>query len=192
MTDAAIQAHERRSQLSATADGQLAELIGLLSSRGEDALSLPCPGREKMGDGTVAACASHTADRYQRIAEFLWTAGQMKGASAPTVKGDHRMPRFPRPRGYGPSGYAESAYQHDTHDDGHTTQNVDLDSLLQRLTAGREALDALAELTDEQLDSVPPAGSFRFCDGQRTLEQVVAALLKHQGHQIDAVKAALA
>jgi hypothetical protein len=31
----------------------------------------------------------------------------------------------------------------------HTTQNVDLDSLLARLTAGREALAVLAELTDE-------------------------------------------
>jgi hypothetical protein len=49
----------------------------------------------------------------------------------------------------------------------------------------------MAELTDDQLDSVPPVGSFRFCDGQRTLEQVVASLLKHQGRQVDAMKAAV-
>ena len=32
----------------------------------------------------------------------------------------------------------------------------------------------------------------RFCDGQRALEQVVTSLIKHQSHQVDAVKAALA
>jgi hypothetical protein len=31
-----------------------------------------------------------------------------------------------------------------------------------------------SELTDSQLDQVPPKHSFRFCDGQRTLEQVLA------------------
>ncbi len=70
-------------------------------------------------------------------------------------------------------------------------ENVDLPGLLERLSAGRDALSLLAGLTDEQLDTVPSAGSFRFCDGQRTLEQVVTSLLKHQGHQIDAVKAAV-
>src|SRR6266567_4724713 len=109
MTDTEVHARERRSQLCDTADRQLAELICLLSSRGEEALSLPCPGREKMGDGTVAACASHTADRYQRIAEFLRTAAQMTRASAPAAKGGHRMPRLLRARGHGPRDHTESA-----------------------------------------------------------------------------------
>jgi hypothetical protein len=39
---------------------------------------------------------------------------------------------------------------------------------------------------------VPPTGSFKFCDGQRTVEQVVASLLIHQAHQLDAMKAAIA
>jgi hypothetical protein len=93
---------------------------------------------------------------------------------------------------HGPGDHAESGHEHDTHDGDYTAENVDLDSLLERLTASQNALAVLAELTDEQLDSVPPAGSFRFCDGQRTLQQVVNGLLKHQGHQIDAMKAAVA
>jgi hypothetical protein len=183
---------ERANQLHETADGQLTELTGVLSARGEDGLSLLCPGRENMGDGTVAACASHTAERYQLIAEFLRVPGQMAGAGTSSAKDGHQIPRFLRARGHRPGDHADSGHQEDTHDGDYTAENVDLDSLLERLTASRDALAVLAELTDEQLDSVPPAGSFRFCDGQRTLEQVAAALLKHQGHQIDAIKATVA
>jgi hypothetical protein len=63
--------------------------------------------------------------------------------------------------------------------------------VLERLSAGRDALSPLADLTDEQLDTAPPTGIFRFCDGKRTLEQVVTSLLVHQGHQIDAMRAAV-
>ena len=40
-------------------------------------------------------------------------------------------------------------------------------------------------------DAIPPKDSFRFCDGERTLEQVLVALLKHQGHQVDAIETAV-
>jgi hypothetical protein len=66
-----------------------------------------------------------------------------------------------------------------------------LDDLLQRLSAARDALGLLAELSDEQLDAVPPAGGMRFCDGRRTLEQIMSSLFKHQRHQVDALKRAL-
>ena len=42
------------------------------------------------------------------------------------------------------------------------------------------------------VDQVPPKDSFRFCDGQRTLEKVLAGLLKHQAHQLEALKTAVA
>jgi hypothetical protein len=32
----------------------------------------------------------------------------------------------------------------------------------------------------------------KFCDGQRTLEQILTSLLNHQSHQLDALRAALA
>jgi hypothetical protein len=50
---------ERGKQLQATADGQIAELIDLVSTVDEATLRLPCPGREKLGDGTVAASMRH-------------------------------------------------------------------------------------------------------------------------------------
>jgi hypothetical protein len=155
-------------------------------------LSLPCPGREKLGDGTVAALALHTADSYLRIAGFLQATGQMAGANAGARQGRHRIPRLLLARGHAPRGHAESGHDEGTHDGDYTADNVDLHGLLERLSAGRDALSLLADLTDERLDTVPPTGSFRFCDGQRTLEQVVASLLNHQGHQVGALRAAVA
>jgi len=64
--------------------------------------------------------------------------------------------------------------------------------LLDRLSAARDAFAPLANLTDEQLDTVPAASDMRFCDGQRTLEQIVTSLLNHQSHQVAALRAALA
>jgi hypothetical protein len=123
---------------------------------------LPCPARGKLGDGTVGATAAHTAGNYDRIAAFL-TA---------TVDGH--------------SGHPSSG-----HDREHRMENVELGGLLERLSAARDALAPLAELRDEQLDLVPPAGEMRFCDGRRTLEQILFSLLKHQRHQVDAVMAAV-
>lgn len=57
----------RATQLHATADGQIAELIGLISTVDEATMRLPCRGREKLGDGTIAASARHTADNYRRM-----------------------------------------------------------------------------------------------------------------------------
>jgi hypothetical protein len=149
---------ERGAQLLDTADRQISELIELLSTADDAALKLPCPGRGKLGDGTVGATASHTADRYHRIAEFL---------AAPV---DAR-------RGHVPGD--------------HGAEDLHLDDLLERLSAASDALGLLAELSDEQLDAVPPAGEMRFCDGRRTLEQILDSLFKHQRHQLDAVKRAV-
>src|SRR3954452_3817392 len=97
----------RGRRLLEAVDGQIAELTALFADRDESALTLACPGREKLGDGTVAACALHTAASYQRIGTFL----QGHGAGS---RGGH----------YGAT-------------------DVDLQSLLDRLTAGRSALDLL-------------------------------------------------
>jgi hypothetical protein len=178
---------ERGTQLRETAEGQINELTRLFSQRGEAALRLPCPGREKLGDGTVAALASHTADSYLRIAGFLQTTSQIPVAGQPR----HRIARLLRARSHTPPRHGESAHDDGMHDGDYATEHVDLAGLLERLSAGQDGLSLLADLTDEQLDTRPLSGSFRFCDGQRTLEQVVASLLNHQRHQIDAVKAAV-
>jgi hypothetical protein len=176
---------ERGTQLLRMADGQLSELIELLSPRDEAALNLPCPGREKLGDGTVAACASHTAENYLRIAAFLRDGDDPPVAHGQRAPGSHRIPSFLRARGHGTSN------AHGTHGAPHDAEDIDRQGLLERLSAGRNAFSLLGDLTDERLDTVPPASGFRFCDGQRTLEQVVTSLFKHQGHQVDAIRAAL-
>jgi hypothetical protein len=160
--------NERGTQLLDMANGQISELIVLIT-RGEAALSLLCPGREKLGDGTVAAVALHTAGNYHRIAGFL----DGDGRHHPIAQSRH---------GHG---------QCQPHGD-HRAETIDLQALLDRLSTGRAALSALADLTDEQLDSVPPASDMKFCDGQRTLEQIMTNLLNHQSHQLDALKAAIA
>jgi hypothetical protein len=146
---------QRGTRLQDTADRQISELIRIFSARGEAVLKLSCPGREKLGDGTVAACASLTVESYERIASFL------RGRDHGGHNGDHRV------------------------------ETTDLQGLLDRLSDGRTALSLLGSLTDEQLDTVPPASDIKFCDGLRTLEQVVSSLLKHQSHNVEALKAAV-
>ena len=182
---------ERATRLYATADGQIAELIGLISAVNDATLRLPCPGREKLGDGTIAASARHSADNYQRIAEFVKTSDRMSGAHEPTQHGGRRIPRSLRAFGHRPSEHAEHGPAAGERQDEYTADNIDLDLLAKQLAAARAALGRIAELTDNQLDAIPPKDSLRFCDGQRTLEQVLARLLKHQGHQVAALNAAI-
>ena len=183
---------ERGKQLHATTDEQVGELIALISALDEAALRLPCPGREKLGDGTVGASARHTADNYQRIAGFVQTSDRMSGAHGPARHGGHRIPRFLRAIGPGPSDHAEHDPAAGQHDDHYSADTIDLSATLEQLSASRDTLGRIAELTDRQLDAIPPDGSFRFCDGQRTLAQVLASLLKHQGHQVDSLRSAVA
>ena len=149
---------ERAEQVHAAADRQIAELIEALSSADDEALHRPCPGREKLGDGTVGAIAEHTAGNYQRIGRFV-AAGEVMSSR---------------------------------HQDKSATGSADRREIVARLAAAREDFTRIAELTDQQLDRVPPKDSFRFCDGERTLEQVLLGLLKHQDHQVQSLRAALA
>ncbi|MHB1999455.1 MAG: hypothetical protein ACYCSI_04620 [Solirubrobacteraceae bacterium] len=47
-------------------------------------------------------------------------------------------------------------------------------------------------MSDAQLDAVPPEGSFRFADGTRTFEGILAGAFKHQARQIEALAGVLA
>jgi len=174
-----------------TADEQIAELIHLFSAQDEAALSLPCPGREKLGDGTIGALALHTADNYLRIAEFLQNASEMSAGHTGGRRRRHWMPRFLRAHGHTSRSH-DGDHAQSTHRGAYTARNLRPADLLGRLSAAREAFSRLAEMTNERLHTVPPADSFRFCDGQRTLEQVINNLLKHQRHQLDALKTGLA
>ena len=156
---------ERGKQLLQAANLQIAELLELLSTRGQDSLGLPCAGRQKLGDGTVGATAQHATRVYHLLAQFIATY------AAPRSDVAFHLP--------------------DTHDHQDQYERVDVHELLQQLASASSMLSALAQLTDGELDTAPPSGSFRFCDGHRTLEQVIASVLNHQSHHITAISAAL-
>jgi hypothetical protein len=182
----------RGSALHAIADEQIAELTALVSSVDEVALRLPCPGREKLGDGTVGASVRHTADNYRRVTDFVGASDWTSGAHQPSRHGGHRIPRFIRAFRHVPPDHAAHGPGAGQHDDEYTADNIDPRAVIAQLSASRGDLGRTAALTDRQLDAIPPKDSFGFCDGQRTLEQVIASLLKHQRHQLDALNAAIA
>ncbi|HXD54785.1 MAG TPA: DinB family protein [Solirubrobacteraceae bacterium] len=184
----------RAKALSATAESQITELIERLEACEESVLRRPCPGRERLGDGTVGAVCAHVAQSYGRIAGFL-AGEQPLPARAPAGEqpSPAREPAGARRRalasllrrrgGHGPWMHGPAA----------EGEEADRPTLIARLTRARTSLGALEGLTDAQLDAVPPAEeAMRFCDGERTLEQVVSALLRHQGHQVAALKGAFA
>ncbi len=61
--------------LSREGAAQIAELRGLLAGADEEALGRACVGREKLGDGTVTACAAHTIRNYGRVLELAGVSG---------------------------------------------------------------------------------------------------------------------
>lgn len=148
-----------------------------------------CSGREKLGDGTVAANAQHIADNYQRIAAFVQTGKRTSAAGDPTPLSAHRPPGFLRRFGHQRPDHGENGTG--AHANHYTADGVDPGELINQLSASRHALEQIATLSDNQLHTIPPERSFRFCDGQRTLAQVLTNLLKHQAHQIQALKASL-
>lgn len=183
---------ERAEHLHATADRQLQALIELLGVADETAMRRPCPGREKLGDGTIRAMAAHTADNYQRIAIFVATSDRASVANGSGERSRNRIPRLMRALGHQPPPDGQHGRRMHGDDRQYTAESVTAAELVERLTTARVDLERIAELPDDRLDAVPAEGSFRFCDGQRTLGQVLDGLLKHQDHQVQTLTAALA
>lgn len=173
---------ERATELFQTADKQIGDLITLLGEADDAALRAPCAGREKLGDGTVAAVAMHTADNYHRIAEYLGADAQ------PTSRRPIRRHRIPV---FGGAHNRPGGHDHGDRMATYRSDKIDPRSLLERLETARARLRPLSELSDERLAAVPPADGMRFADGQRTLEQIVVSLLNHQRHQCGVLAAAL-
>jgi hypothetical protein len=162
--------HElRNTALLDLANQQIGGLVELLSTRDHEVLRLPCPGREKLGDGSIGATAGHVADIYQRLGGFV-RANTNQTAALTNAQPGHRGR---------------------THTHPHEHVAGELQGLLQQLAGALATLAPLTELTDEQLDSISPADSFRFCDGKRSLERVIAGVLNHQRHHVDVLEGAL-
>jgi hypothetical protein len=157
---------ERGRRLMTKAEGQLSELIEFFGTLEEADLRKPCV-EEDAGDSpgdTVAAVAAHTAEGYHHLGWFLQAAGYVPGLPA---TGNH-------------------------HGHGHGQVPETLPEMRDRLIAGNVPIGVLADLADEQLDSVPPAGSSRFSDGRRTLHQVIDSVIAHQAAHLVALERAVA
>lgn len=157
---------ERATRLMAKADGQLSEIIEFFGTLDEADLRKSCPdeGAEHSAGDTVGAVAAHMAEGYHHLGRFLKATGNVPGPQA--KPNNHR------------------------HDHGHASEA--LPDIRVRLASGRTPIRVLTDLTDEQLDSVPPAGSSRFSDGHRTLEQVIDAVIAHQAAHLSTLKRAVA
>lgn len=66
-----------------------------------------------------------------------------------------------------------------------------LSDIMDRAVQARAAVNKVAELTDEQLDIVPAAGTSRFSDGRRTFGQIIEAVIDHQGSHLTSLQAAV-
>lgn len=67
-----------------------------------------------------------------------------------------------------------------------------LPKLRKRLAEARAEVGIIADLIDEQLDSVPPPKSSRLSDGRRSLEQVIEEVIAHQAGHLNDLKRAVA
>jgi len=176
--------NQRAAELFNRAEGQILALNTLLAGVDDSALGLPC--RAKLGDGTVGAISMFIADNYLRIADDVHEASTQ---ARPTRSG-HRIPKWAshgRPQHRDPSGRDQPHAANDSY-----TGPFELRAIIERLAVARRRVLTLADLTDAQLDSIPPSGAMRFADGKRTLERVITGMLTHQASQRDAVAAALA
>ena len=149
-------------------------MIEFFGTLDEADLHKPCPdesAEDSAGD-TVGAVAAHMAQGYHFLGKFLQADEYVPG-SPPTGNRKGRGHRY-RP-GHG-----------------RTFSPAALPDVVNQLTGGKAPIGLLADLTDEQLDSVPPAGSSRFSDGRRTLEQVIDAVIAHQAAHLVTLKRAVA
>lgn len=157
---------ERSIDLMAKASCQLEEVTAFFGRLDVADLSRPCTdeGGDSAGE-TVGAVATHVAEGYHHLGRFLQAGGYVPGAVTEGKRHEH---------GHAP------------------TDAPGLPSLLERLAGGTVPISLLADLTDEQLDSVPEARSSRFSDGRRTLEQVIDAVIAHQAAHLATLKRAVA
>jgi hypothetical protein len=111
---------------------------------------------------TVGDAAAHVAEGYHFMQGFLNKEGYLSGARDSTGHGHGQR------------------------------LSIQLSDIRRRLNEARSPIASLAELRDDQLDSVPPAKSSRFSDGRRTLEQVIEAVIAHQTEHLRELESAVA
>jgi hypothetical protein len=170
---------QRAKHVAAAADLQIEQLLSFVKDQTRETLQRPCPGRQKLGDGSLGAFISHMADNWQRIADFAAGRGQQLPGHSPPAR-THKMPRF----------LTAFGHRRPDHTSAYSADAADPQEIASRLIAARGLVTQIGALSEQQLDAVPAEGSFRFCDGKRNLEEVLRALLRHQDRQIGAIRSA--
>jgi hypothetical protein len=173
----------RAEELHSRAAAQIGRLIDLAADLDDADLRRPCPGRNKLGNGSVGTVIAHTTDNYQRIAAFVAAYGEGSEGAPPTAAPGH-LRRFGQLIG----GRRRHRRRGHGHGDLPAAGGADPEELRHRLATARADLASIAGLDERRLDSIPPDGAFRFCDGRRNLEEVLTALLDHQEHQVEALE----
>jgi hypothetical protein len=74
----------------------------------------------------------------------------MSRAHEPTQHGVHRIPGLLRALGHGPADHAEHGPGAGQHEDQYAADNVDPGAVVEQLSASRDTLGQIAELTDSQ------------------------------------------
>lgn len=159
---------ERGTASMTKASRQLDEMAAFCGALDEEDLRKPCL-KDDAGS-TVGAVAAHMVEIPAYLGQFLWATGYVTGS--PTTGDSHS---------HGPN-----------HRHAGSEVLPDLPDLMGRLSDGKSSISLLAGLTDEQLESVPPAGSGRFADGRRSLERVIDAIIAHQAALLVMLKRAVA
>ncbi len=157
---------ERGTELITKARRQLAEMAEFFDTL-DDVDLLRIYHDEGAGDGpgdTVGEVAAHMAEGYQFLGRFLHASGYVPGAPTKGISHDY------------------------SHGHNHAQAPAAVSDILERLS--KAPIGLLADLTDEQFDSMPPAGSSRFSDGHRSLYEVIDAVIAHQeAHLVALIRA---
>ena len=177
---------QRAEDLHATARQQIDQLQAIARAQSVETLQRPCPGRMKLGDGSLGAVILHTIENYQRIGNFAAGREPQADDAPQDSKGARQSRSYGISRLLGAIGHRPP-----DHGDHYSASSASPERLVTLIENAREALAPISALSVDQLDAVPAAGGFRFADGKRTLEEVLLALFKHQAHQLDAIRDAV-
>jgi len=167
----------RTDEIIRNLDRANSELVEFLTDVTGPELQTPC---EDPSGATVGAIVAHLHEGAPEV--FGWLAGVVAGsgtaAPAASAGGSHGR---------------EHGHDHG-HEHGHGSQGSSGDpaAVIEMMRAGRPLIvDLVSRLTDELLDSRPPAAD-GITDGTRTLAEVLSDMLDHQAQHVAYMRKALA
>jgi hypothetical protein len=185
---------ERVSQILIRVDLLNSELIDFVGNLTGPDLRTPCDDPECPTVGDVVA---HLAEGSKQV--LGWAAVTMKGQPAQPAgnsgTGHTHGPGADHDHGPGADHDHGPGADHDHGAAGHShapgAGHVHVDEAIEIMQTGwTTSVKMLKNLTDEQLDSVPPNAQ-GIADGNASLEQILGRMMDHQEQHLNYMKAAL-